>query len=126
MSTIFVFCVNFGRKGKKADEATKDPRDIKKARLRSKSVKGFGGQAVKQANYRRRQVLEGYIETLRHVRGEAYTDAENSQALLSYFILCLKYKEEHKSPPTRNHIVAQVTALLGRGGRSLVDAGAVP
>jgi hypothetical protein len=32
------------------------------------------GQAVKQANYRRHQVLEGYVETLRHVRGEAYTE----------------------------------------------------
>jgi hypothetical protein len=63
VSTIFVFCVDFGRKGKKADEATKDPRDPKKAKLSSKSVKGFCGQAVKQANYRRRQVLESYIET---------------------------------------------------------------
>ena len=80
--TICVFFVDFGRKGKKAGPATEDPRDPKKAKLSSKSVKGVGGQAVKQANYRRRQVLEGYIETLRHVRGEAYTEAENSQALV--------------------------------------------
>ena len=60
------------KKGKKAGPATEDPRDPKKAKLSSKSVKGVGGQAVKQANYRRRQVLEGYIETLRHVRGEVH------------------------------------------------------
>ena len=55
--------------------------------LSSKSVKGVGGQPVKQANYQRRQVLEGYVETLKHVRGETYTEAENSQALLSLVVL---------------------------------------
>lgn len=121
VSTNFVFCLDFGRKEKKADEATEDPRDPKNAKLSCKSAKGVNASAVKQANYRRRQVLQGYIDQLRHASGKAFSESENSQALVTYFILCLDYENEHKSEPTVNEIVVQTARLLGRGERNLTD-----
>ena len=41
VSSNFVFCLDFGRKEKKADEATEDPRDPKNAKLSCKSAKGL-------------------------------------------------------------------------------------
>ncbi len=43
VSTIFVLCLDFGRKEKKADEATEDPRDPKNGgKMRSELQVGRG------------------------------------------------------------------------------------
>ena len=58
---------------------------------------------------------------MRHASGKTFSESENSQALVTYFILCLDYENEHKSEPTVNEIVVQTARLLGRGERNLTD-----
>jgi len=64
----------------------------------------MNASAVKQANYRRRQVVQGYIDQLQHAGGKAFSESENSQALVTFFILCPDYENEHKSEPTEEDV----------------------
>jgi hypothetical protein len=91
---------------------------VEKCEVSCKSAEGINASAIEQANYRRRQVVQGYID---HAGLKAFFEGENSQALVMYFILCLDYENEHKSEPSVNEIVVRAARLLGRGERNLTD-----
>ena len=76
---------------------------------------------ARKRNERKRSVFKSHVADLRHKKGEAYTQGENRQALLSFYHFLNTHTTGSATKPLRQAAFEHTAEMLQRGERALHD-----